>query len=100
VEKIAIVAKSHAPVHLRGESGTGKELFARAIHGEISPISSRNSVPLSASSKRPLRALMAPVKAPFSWPNSSEQRGDGRAVAEDAARPRALYRRLVFGQFF
>jgi hypothetical protein len=37
----------------------------------MSPISSRNSVPPSASSKRPLRALIAPVKAPFSWPNSS-----------------------------
>jgi Nif-specific regulatory protein len=36
LEKIAIVAKSHAPVHLRGESGTGKELFARAIH-DLSP---------------------------------------------------------------
>jgi Nif-specific regulatory protein len=36
LEKIAIVAKSHAPVHLRGESGTGKELLARAIH-DLSP---------------------------------------------------------------
>jgi Nif-specific regulatory protein len=36
LEKIAIVAKSRAPVLLRGESGTGKELFARAIH-ELSP---------------------------------------------------------------
>jgi Nif-specific regulatory protein len=36
LEKIAIVAKSHAPVLLRGESGTGKELFARAIH-DLSP---------------------------------------------------------------
>ncbi len=32
LQKIAIVAKSNAPVLLRGESGTGKELFARAIH--------------------------------------------------------------------
>ncbi len=39
--------------------------------GEKSPISSRNSVPPSASSIRPLRVWMAPVKAPFSWPNSS-----------------------------
>ena len=39
---------------------------------EISPISSRNSVPPSASSKRPLRCASAPVNAPFSWPNSSE----------------------------
>ena len=36
-----------------------------------SPISSRKSVPPSASSKRPMRRAMAPVKAPFSWPNSS-----------------------------
>jgi hypothetical protein len=28
-------------------------------------------VPLSAISNRPLRAASAPVKAPFSWPNSS-----------------------------
>ena len=37
----------------------------------MSPISSRNRVPPSASSKRPARAVMAPVNAPFSWPNSS-----------------------------
>ena len=37
----------------------------------MSPTSSRNSVPPSASSKRPSLRLMAPVKAPFSWPNSS-----------------------------
>jgi Nif-specific regulatory protein len=36
LDKIAVVAKSHAPVLLRGESGTGKELFARAIH-DLSP---------------------------------------------------------------
>ena len=36
-----------------------------------SPTSSRNIVPLSASSKRPLRCSVAPVNAPFSWPNSS-----------------------------
>ena len=33
------------------------------------PISSKNSVPLSASSKRPFLAYTAPVKAPFTWPN-------------------------------
>jgi Nif-specific regulatory protein len=36
LDKITVVAKSHAPVLLRGESGTGKELFARAIH-DLSP---------------------------------------------------------------
>ncbi|MGA2892702.1 MAG: nif-specific transcriptional activator NifA [Xanthobacteraceae bacterium] len=36
LDKISIIAKSHAPVLLRGESGTGKELIAKAIH-ELSP---------------------------------------------------------------
>ena len=38
----------------------------------MSPISSRNSVPPSASSNFPIRWLAAPVKAPRSWPNSSD----------------------------
>ena len=38
----------------------------------MSPISSRNSVPPSACSKRPRRSESAPVKDPFSWPNSSD----------------------------
>ena len=37
----------------------------------MSPISSRKSVPPSASSKRPMRCAMAPVNAPRSWPKSS-----------------------------
>ena len=37
----------------------------------MSPISSRNIVPLSASSNLPLFLSVAPVKAPFSWPNNS-----------------------------
>jgi hypothetical protein len=36
------------------------------------PISSRNSVPPSASAKRPRRFALAPVKAPFTCPNSSD----------------------------
>src|SRR4051794_13163168 len=40
----------------------------------MSPISSRNSVPPSACSKRPMRCLSAPVNAPFSWPKSSDSR--------------------------
>ena len=39
--------------------------------GGMSPISSRNSVPPSACSKRPALRCVAPVNAPFSWPNSS-----------------------------
>src|SRR3989475_1531716 len=41
------------------------------VAGAISPTSSRKTVPPSASSKRPSRCSAAPVKAPFSWPNSS-----------------------------
>ncbi len=37
----------------------------------MSPISSRKSVPPSAISNFPSRAVTAPVKAPFSWPKSS-----------------------------
>ncbi len=36
----------------------------------MSPISSRNSVPLSASRKLPARSATAPVNAPRTWPNN------------------------------
>src|SRR5215831_1762527 len=41
------------------------------VAGVISPISSRNSVPRSASSKHPWRRSAAPVNAPFSCPKIS-----------------------------
>ncbi len=40
--------------------------------GSISEISSSSSVPPVASSNLPMRRAIAPVKAPFSWPNSSD----------------------------
>ena len=40
--------------------------------GGSSPISSRKMVPRLARSKRPRFSPTAPVKAPRSWPNSSE----------------------------
>ena len=40
--------------------------------GSISLISSSSSVPPFASSNLPMRRATAPVKAPFSWPNSSD----------------------------
>ena len=40
--------------------------------GEMSPISSRNSVPPSASSNSPFFRRSAPVNAPFSYPNRVE----------------------------
>ena len=47
-----------------------------------SPTSSRKIVPPAASSKRPRRRSSAPVKAPFSWPNSSEATSPSGSAAQ------------------
>src|SRR5207247_1247560 len=51
-------------------SSRARSTFACAAR-LMSPISSRNSVPPSASSNFPSRSANAPVKLPFMWPNSS-----------------------------
>ena len=51
----------------------------------ISPISSRKSVPPSASSTLPMVCLMAPVNAPFSYPKSSDSRSVSVRAAQDIA---------------
>ena len=56
-----------------------------------SPISSRNSVPPSAISKRPGMSLSAPVKAPFTCPkNSLSKRPSGTALQFNLTRGRPL----------
>ena len=70
-------------------SCSARSSFTCRLSGS-SPISSRNSVPLSASWNLPGRVAMAPVKAPRTWPNSSlsirfsgmapQLTGDERAV--------------------
>ena len=60
---------------------------------EISPISSRKSVPSSANSKRPNRRSEAPVKAPFSCPNSSDSKTDSAKAAQFKATIEALAER-------
>src|SRR5580704_10392164 len=52
------------------------------ISGGKSPISSRKIVPPFADSKRPSRRCVAPVKAPFSWPKSSEAISEGGIAAQ------------------
>ena len=47
-----------------------------------SPISSRNSVPWSASSTRPIRRSWAPVNAPCSWPNTSASNSESGTAAQ------------------
>src|SRR5712692_10941283 len=70
----------------------------------ISPISSRNRVPLSAASQQPTWLWSAPVKAPFSWPKQSalyQLVGQGRHVDGDKRRvlPRALLMKSAGDQF-
>ena len=58
------------PTRMNSRSSSTRRSFT-CVAGGISPISSRKSVPVSASSNRPSRRSAAPVKAPFSWPNNS-----------------------------
>ena len=64
------------------------------MEAEISPISSRNSVPPSADSNRPTRRSVAPVNAPRSCPNSSLSsrfsESAAQCTATKAPRARAL----------
>src|SRR3954469_2197474 len=60
--------------------------------GPRSPTSSRNSVPRCASSKRPIRVWVAPVKAPRSWPNISLSTRS-RGIAAQLTRTNGLSRR-------
>ena len=57
-------SRSNSPV------SSTRSSFCCCVSGTLA-ISSRNSVPPSASSKRPTRSALASVKAPLTWPNSS-----------------------------
>src|SRR3954447_7507581 len=61
---------SPPPTRSISRSWRTRRSLAWASRGR-SPTSSRKRLPPSASSKRPIRRARAPVKAPFSWPNSS-----------------------------
>ena len=61
------------PTRMTSEVSSTRKSFTWVFKG-ISPISSRNMVPLSAASKYPFFCPMAPVKEPFSWPNNSDSR--------------------------
>ena len=91
---------------MRMSTGTGRVPPTRSItrswiarrslacrRTSISEISSSSSVPPVASSNLPMRRAIAPVNAPFSWPNSSDSSrfsGDRRAVDRDERLARAV----------
>ena len=58
------------PTRSNSRSCSTRKSLAWSI-SDMSPISSRNTVPSSASSNLPGLRPVAPVKEPFSWPNSS-----------------------------
>ena len=66
----------------------------------ISPISSRNSVPLSATSTRPCLAATALVNAPFSWPKSSDSIRLSENVAQLSGMNGEAQRRLCCQSVF
>jgi transcriptional regulator with PAS, ATPase and Fis domain len=63
-------ARSEPSGRTRPSSSTRSSFVC--IASDISPISSRNSVPPSAASKSPARGRSAPVNAPRTWPNSAD----------------------------
>ena len=70
-----------APTRSTTRSSITRSSLACSSSGS-SPISSRNSVPPSASSIGPRRVRDAPVNAPRSWPNSSLSNTDGAIAAQ------------------
>ena len=60
------------------------------------PISSRKRVPPVASSNFPTLVAMAPVKAPFSWPKSSDSRSSAGMAAQLTATKGRWFRLLCW----
>ncbi len=71
---------SWLPTRVTSRCSSTRRNFAWIPAGS-SPISSRNTVPPSAVSKRPTARRSAPVNAPFSWP----KRSDSASVSGSAA---------------
>ncbi len=69
------------PTRSKVPYSTTLKIFSCTSRG-MRPISSRKRVPPSASSKRPFRAFVAPVKAPSSYPKSSLSISEGGRAAQ------------------
>ena len=73
---------SSEPPTMRNAPSSSTRSRSPCPFGDRSPISSRNSVPPSASWKRPGLVAMAPVKAPLTWPNSSASSNCSASAAQ------------------
>ncbi|MPM22309.1 hypothetical protein SDC9_68761 [bioreactor metagenome] len=92
--RISIFTISFPPTRIISCSCNARRSFACMVRGKSS-ISSKRTVPSFASSKRPiLRVFKAPVKAPFSYPNSSDSKRES-GIAEQLMRIYGLSRRLL-----
>src|SRR6266436_4620223 len=69
------------PTRSTSPSSSTRSSFACIATG-MSPISSRKSVPPSACSNLPTCLTAAPVKAPFSWPKSSDSINSAGTAAQ------------------
>ena len=89
----AVVRTGLPPTGVITCSCRARRIFACIASG-MSPISSRNSVPFSASRNAPERSLVAPVNEPFTWPNSSLSSRSAGMAAQLTAMNELFLRRL------
>ncbi|PYR35514.1 MAG: hypothetical protein DMF93_21605 [Acidobacteria bacterium] len=69
--RMSACSSSRPPRRRKRRSWSTRSSFT-CITALISPISSRNTVPRSATSSSPFLFVSAPVKAPRMWPKSSD----------------------------
>ena len=89
ISRTSVRTVSLPPTRSNDCSCSSRRTLACTASG-MSPISSRNSVPPSHCSNLPMRRRSAPVKAPFSWPNSSLSSRVSGMAAQLRARKGAL----------
>ena len=85
--RVSTVRGRFSPTGRTSPSCSTRRSFAWSA-GLVSEISSRKSVPPLATSKRPLRSSVAPVKAPRRWPKSSLSSSPSESAAQLTATKR------------
>ena len=84
-ENASLKAQLHE--RFRFDNIVGRHQSVQTLFSTLELVAPMNSVPRCASSKRPTRLAIAPVKAPFTWPKSSASAsGSGIAAALNATK--------------